>query len=282
MAFSSKDAQYDYYYSEGDVVKADTLLETYVDWRDISSYPSTSRVDDEIAKRAKQQKDPTTKKGVVGAFCRTYNIHEAIETFLAEIYRPEPNERYTYIKGSTSAGLVTYEDTFTYSHHGTDPTSGLLCNSFDLVRVHKFGHLDAESTVRTPQNKPSYKEMERLCQKDAQVKKTIGREALQSARYEFDDLEELAESENHFDWMEGLEVDAKGKYLSSANNLNLIFSEDPVLKEAFRYNTFDAKRYIAKSMPWEKNKKEEPIKNVDYAGIRNYIESIYEYRHPTK
>ena len=51
------------------------------------------------------------------------------------MYSPcdDPN-RYTYIEGSSSGGLVIYENgDFAYSHHGTDPVSGRLCNEFDIV-----------------------------------------------------------------------------------------------------------------------------------------------------
>ena len=33
-------------------------------------------------------------------------------------------DRYTYTKGSASAGLIVYEDKFASSHHGTDPCGG--------------------------------------------------------------------------------------------------------------------------------------------------------------
>ena len=48
---------------------------------------------------------------------------------------------------------------------------GELCNSFDLLRVHKFGLQDEEVTEDTPINKlPSYKSMQKLAQNDDEVK----------------------------------------------------------------------------------------------------------------
>ena len=42
--------------------------------------------------------------------------------------------RYTYTGGSTQGGAVVYDgDLFLYSHHATDPCSGLLVNAFDLI-----------------------------------------------------------------------------------------------------------------------------------------------------
>lgn len=62
---------------------------------------------------------------------------------MQDVYAPAGEGRYTYSNGSTAAGLIVYDDKFAYSHHGTDPAGGRLCNAFDLVRIHKFGHLDS-------------------------------------------------------------------------------------------------------------------------------------------
>jgi len=63
--------------------------------------------------------------------------------------------------------------------------------------------------------------------------------------------------------------------LSNAQNLNLIFSRDERLKLLFKHNKFDNKSYIFGSVPWRKIANPEPLKNVDFSGLRNYIESIY-------
>ena len=97
---------------------------------------------DTIKNAVCKQEDPHEKKGIVGVFCRSYTIQEAIEKFIPEIYTETSDGRFTYTKGSTAAGLIIYEDKFAYSHHGTDPCGGRLCNAFDIVRIHKFGHLD--------------------------------------------------------------------------------------------------------------------------------------------
>lgn len=278
----SKDANYEFYENEGDPLNTQDVLDSYVDWRDVSSHPTTKDVFQEVAARAKKQKDPLTKAGMVGAFCRTYDIHEAISTFLQNEYKEEPNDRYTYLKGSTSSGLVTYDDKFAFSHHGTDPTGGTLCNAFDLVRVHRFGYLDKDSTVKIAKNKPSYKEMEVLCQNDKQVKMTIGRESLAAVKYDFEDELEvdllLADVDKSNDeWLTELEVDAKGNYLSSENNINIIFQHDPILKDCFKYNEFDSRKYVCKTLPWRKYpiSTPEPIRDLDFSGLRNYIGCRY-------
>ena len=92
-----------------------------------------------MQRSAKQQADPLTKTGVVGAFCRTYSIREAIEKFLPDVYEASAMEgRYDYIPADSSAGVTIIDEKFSYSFHATDPACGQLLNAFDVVRVHKF------------------------------------------------------------------------------------------------------------------------------------------------
>ncbi|MFA6941918.1 MAG: hypothetical protein WCQ54_13225, partial [Clostridiaceae bacterium] len=122
----------------------DEVLARYTfGWQDVSYWPESSRARAKLNTAIKKQEDPLEKKGIIGAFCRTYSITEAIGEFLSDVYTSGADEtRYTYAGGSTTGGIVVYEDKFSYSHHGTDPASGILCNAFDLVRIHKFGELD--------------------------------------------------------------------------------------------------------------------------------------------
>ena len=57
-----------------------------------------------------------------------------MEKFIPGMYEPtDIDGRYTYTGGSTIGGAVVYDgDLFLYSHHATDPCSGLLVNAFDL------------------------------------------------------------------------------------------------------------------------------------------------------
>ena len=272
---SPKDVDYYSEFQDGPWLDADAILSSYMDWTDSSLWPTADREADKIRGAAKKQQDPELKKGIIGAFCRKYDIHSAIETYLPDDYSPSLIDgRYTYMKGTTAAGLVTYEDKFAFSHHGTDPTSGKLCNAFDLVRIHRFGHLDTDG--KTTQ---SFKEMESLVLQDKEVKAVMAKEAIENAVYDFAEAPKIEESETSeaedVDWMKELEIDSKGKFLSSAINLNLIFANDYRLKNIFKFNTFDGKRYILPSPPWRKVSKPEPMRDVDYSGVRNYIETFY-------
>lgn len=269
----SSDMDYYFEYQDGPFLSADYILGLYNDWHDTSEWPTASNNDDFIKQAIKKQEDPYSKKGIIGAFCRTYIIKDAINTFLSDVYTPAGEDRYTYINGSTYAGLVIYNDKFAYSHHGTDPASGRLCNAFDLVRIHKFGHLD-NGNEREDKNKKSFKAMEEFASKDALTKKHIADEKLTEAKFEFADDINSDDSDND-EWMSELEANTKGEFENSANNLNLIIQNDKFLKNAFRLNTFDNKRYIMHSLPWRKIEGIETLKDVDYSGIRNYIECVY-------
>lgn len=279
-----KDVEYYMEVQDGPWLNVDEILDAYIDWTDTSLWPTSGQMLRELGANAKKQADPREKSGIVGAFCRTYSITEVIEKYLSEEYLPSDKEHlYTYAKGSTSKGLIVYEDTFAYSHHGTDPCSGKTSNAFDLVRLHKFGHLDSENP--SPNSKPkSFAAMEELALKDREVSKIIAAERMDSVRYDFaeildEDFETEIESvegdQDDIEWMTDLDKDSKGAYLSSAPNINLILQHDTRLKDCFKQNLFDNKRYVQKTLPWRRIPKPEPIKNVDYSGVRNYIETIY-------
>ena len=265
-----KDTEYYCEVQDGEFFDADKILACYKDWKDTTLWPTSNKRVNELKENSKKQEDPETKNGIIGAWCRTYGIEEVIELFLSEVYVPTQDGRYTFVNGTTASGLVIYEDKFAYSHHGTDPAGGKLCNAFDLVRLHKFGHLDSDSD----QKPKSMSLMEDFARKDAEVKKTIGVENLAKAKYDFANEVGLEDDDN-LDWMQDLEVDKAGKYLTSATNLDIILANDVRLKNKFKRNLFENRDYIFDSVPWRTIDKPEPVRNVDYAGVRNYIESIY-------
>jgi putative DNA primase/helicase len=262
---SPKDVDYYFQIQDGPWVDVDEVLATYIDWKDSSLWPTSESQLQKVKTDSEKQQDPEEKKGLVGAFCRAYSITQVIDKYLSDIYTPTFDGRYTYVKGSTASGVVVYEDKFVFSHHGTDPCGGMLCNAFDLVRIHKYGILDEGGTKGK-----SYSAMIDLVRKDVEVKKIIASENIKESKYEFASTEEIS-----VDWMAELEVDTKGRYLSTAQNINLIFSNDQRIRGLFRHNKFDNKSYIFGTSPWRKITSPEPLKNVDFSGLRNYLESIY-------
>lgn len=275
---TSKDGEYLFHYQDGPWISADNILATYHDWRDSSEWPMSAR-EKEIPLRAiKKQGDPLEKTGIVGAFCRTYSISEAIDRFLNDVYEKcdGTDDRYTYVLGSTAGGLVVYEDKYAYSHHGTDPTSGKLCNAFDLVRLHKFGLRDEGAS----DEKASFDAMLEFAGKDPQTSKTLSLEKLESAREDFAEQLEAVELETgevaNNDWLDKIEKDKKGTALSTIDNVVQILRNDPLLKGRLAYNQFEDREVALKPLPWRnKNFKPGPLVDSDDAGLRHYIEKAY-------
>lgn len=269
----SSDIEYYFEYQDGPFLEADYILGLYDDWHNTNEWPVATDSTDAIIQAIKKQEDPEDKKGIIGVFCRAYTIQDAIATFLSDIYTPAGDGRYTYINGSTAAGLIVYDDKFAYSHHGTDPAGGRLCNAFDLVRIHKFGHLDT-GKEKEDKNKKSFKAMEDFASKDPNTKEHIAKEKFAEAKFDFIEEAEITEKVDN-SWTKELDANTKGEYENSANNLNIIIQHDQFLKDAFKLNIFDNKRYVTRSLPWRKVDTIEPLRDVDYSGVRNYIECVY-------
>lgn len=171
------------------VLNADAVLASYRNWRDVSEWP-IGKIEQEIYRgEISRQQDPTIKEGIVGSVCRTYTIPEAIDAFLPTIYcESDVENRYSYIPGEGTAGLRIYDDgLFAFSHHSTDPAYGRHCwNAFDLVRIHKFRHLDENAKPDTATSKlPSYEAMCEFAAKDPNIRATMAAEKLASLDADF-------------------------------------------------------------------------------------------------
>lgn len=278
---TSKDGVYVFEFQDGPWLCADEVLAMYTDWRDSSEWPVSARVDKIVARSIKKQGDPLEKPGVIGAFCRSYSVPEAIETFLGDVYEPAGVEgRYTYKEGSTAAGLIVYEDKFAYSHHGTDPTSGKLCNAFDLVRLHKFGLQDEDSRPDTAHNRlPSFLAMQEFAAKDPVVRKQIGVERLAEAKIDFEgvDFGAVAEDlEKDPDWLKDMDADKRGNYQCTINNIVLILQNDMYLKGTIAFDDFEHRAVATRNLPWRKiTYNDRFLTDRDDDNIRHYIETAY-------
>lgn len=321
---TSKDGVYVFEYQDGPWLNADSVLGQYTDWKDTSSWPISEKVNKLISREMKKAGDPYEKPGMVGTFCRRYVISEAIELFLSDVYEPcegrdGGSPRYTYLHGSTAAGLVVYEDKWAYSHHGTDPAGGKLCNAFDLVRLHTFGLKDEDAQESTPFNRlPSYLAMVEMCAKDDGVLMQIGLDAQASAESDFGgDIHLISDptsfavsqdgrllapsagssrtapdgSDDHssadpqpeekpdMSWLTKLDVDGKGRYLSTIDNVMIILRNDPRLKGRIAFNDFEKRECCMGDLPWRKrsslNGESDYITDIDDAGLRHYLERVY-------
>ena len=211
---TSADGEFIFRDIEGEPLNPDDVLSRYKDWRDSSEWPVSSRQQNIVQREMRKQADPLTKDGVIGAFCRTYSIEEAISNFLSDVYQPSAMPgRYDYIPADSQAGVVIYEGKFAYSHHATDPACGRLMNAFDMVRIHRFGEMDEKAAEDTEAAKlPSFTAMSEFAVNDENVKVTLAGERAQSAREDF-----AAED----DWQKLLEFDRRG-VVRDTLNLSLI------------------------------------------------------------
>lgn len=106
---ASSDGEYVVQTYEGPLLDPDAALGEYKDWRDVTQWPLSSRQAVLPLPRSSRQEDPTAKEGLVGAFCRTYSVTEALEKFLPDTYAPTTHEdRWTYLNGESTNGVVIY------------------------------------------------------------------------------------------------------------------------------------------------------------------------------
>lgn len=273
-----KDSQYVYLFEDKPLLSADGVLGLYANWHDTTQWPALPG-QAQFTKLAVKQGDPEGKNGVVGAFCRTYDIYRAMDELLPGIYEPVDNMpgRYTYIGGSTTGGAVLYDNgKFLYSHHATDPCSGKLVNAFDLVRLHKFADADDEAQAGTPANRlPSYAAMCEYACGLSGVSALISKERYESAVKDFDGIT-ADESEEPENWMMLLEKNAQtGAVKATIDNVRIILEHDPLLKGKFALNEFAGRGEVLGSLPWDKREKRRLWDDNDNQGLYWYLERVY-------
>ena len=274
---TSQDGAYFFRHLDGEIMDPDEVLATYHNWADVSSWPMSSRVAEVVKRTGAKQGDPLAKPGLVGAFCRAYYpIQDAIEAFVPT-YQPcdEPN-RYTFTEGSTAAGVVLYDDKFTYSHHATDPASGQLVNAWDLVRLHKFHELDDDFDPEKPvSSRPSYKAMTQLATDDSRVKVQLVNDRMAVAD-DFDDLgDEDTNVPNTDDWKRKLKFTEKGAITMTIENVVTILQHDPKLAGALALNEMEHTVVARQSLPWRKISGVSQWVDADDAALRYYLERVY-------
>ena len=284
---TSADGEYVFKHAERQPLDVDKLLAEYADWRDVREWAFSSRTAGAREKAVSKQEDPTAKKGVVGAFCRCYDVPAAIAEFLPDVYSPCAVEgRYTYAAGSTAAGLVLYEDgKFAYSNHATDPAGGTLCNAFDLVRIHKFGDKDKDAKEGTPPAKlPSFLAMADFARENEAVKLRLFEEKTGEAVDDFacltvdqtvlgdGDESEKCDSKH---WALQLQTGSKGEYLATIDNIVLILQNDSELRGRLGFNGFTGRYTVCGDLPWNDDTDSRAWQDEDDSGLRHFLEKKY-------
>ena len=249
----SCDGEYIFEVIEGQPLDPDTVLSQYKNWRNTEEWPVSSRQDPVVLRQAAKVADPLTKDGAVGLICRAYYpIQLLLEEHLSDIYEPlKEGSRYTYTKGSTSGGLVVYEDKFVYSHHDSDPAAHQLLNAFDLWRIHAFGKLDVGTTKKSP-NSPSFKAMLEHALQDERVKAQRDREFMEIMKEAALACGLDVEDDEEGHWLDELEYDPiQRKILPGLNNANTILRHDPLLKN-IAYDQLSQTTVLTGAVPWDK------------------------------
>lgn len=279
-----RDGEFQTLHNRGQIAVGAQVLKDWGDWQDWSKVPqSQKRPAGRQIEIGKKAENPTEKRGIVGAFCRAYDVPAAIKAFIPEIYVPGDQRsnkpRYTYTKGSGANGAIIEDDgLFLYSHHGTDPCGERLVNAFDMVRLHLFGAEDRETDEEKtrPAEMPSYKAMQRFLENN----QTVIRE-LQKDNYDFDAMFEDADEPDASptpqarksdiddllgdligdsdvpdagradlliagkgkDWTADLDLTKDGGVKASLSNLSMILQKDPRFRNVARFNTFAQELY---------------------------------------
>lgn len=258
---------------EGEPISAKYLLSLYgnnEEWRDIRNWAFKSDQEKEtraIVGKAMAQ-NPKEKAGLVGAFCRAYSVPAAIEKYLSDVYEIAPgNDRYTYKAGHSVGGMIVFDDLFCFSYHSTDPISdGRAYNAYDLVRVHKFGHLGKEDST---------KEMNRLVCADKEcVKDMVTPDADLD---DFDDYGDAVKSDNTEEVTELVwDLDGKGNKQVTVNNFVNAFKSDPLLNGLLAYDMLkETIVFTRPSFTAKGSKRGDLVSDTDISIIKGRIERMH-------
>lgn len=266
-----KDGEFIYRKVEGKWLDPDEFLSHYPNWKDISTLPlAPSEIPTTAEHRGRKKKDPSELKGIIGAFCRTYTVQEAIEAYLGDVYEATDSpDRYSLKSADSKGGLIIYDGKYAYSHHATDIVCGKEMNAFQLVMVHLFGD-------DSPQ---SVKQMKEVARADQKVRY---QQILDSG--DFDEDEDVAlevsndgEETSKKDakpWIKDLTLGEDGKLEDATPNMILILKNDRKL-QGFGYNELANRVEVTGSLPWDRSKESKGWRNQDDSQLKCYLDRKY-------
>ena len=266
-----KDGEFIFKKVEGEILNPDKFLADYPMWQDISTLPLTP---DELPKsnvqRGRKKKDPTELKGVIGAFCRTYTVQEAIETYLSDVYEPtDKSNRYSLKSADSKGGLIIYDDKYAFSHHATDIACGRELNAFQLVMLHLFGS----------DNNDAVKKMKEVARDDERVRTQL---ILDNGEFDEDEINDDSQSESPIvskaksvkDWISKLSIGIDGAIENTSKNLEIILENDKNL-QGFAYNELSNRVEVIGRVPWDRPKDNRFWREADESQLRLYIDKKY-------
>lgn len=266
---------------EGPLLDPDEWLKgRYHDWRDASEWP-VQGVPGAAPGGAATPSDPRERGGVVGAFCRAYDVAGAISAFLGDAYEPAGRGRWTWREGSTRGGLVAYGGgLWCYSNHGTDPTAtGHLVNSYDLVRIHRFGQLDGASAPGTrPDLLPSSKAMLKWAAGLPEVRRALAEERAEAVS---EALSPLPASADDAIAEIGRRLERRGRggeVAPTAANAELIMEGDPRIAGRIGSDVRTGTPVLLGDLPWrECARRGERWTDDDDARLRIWLSQAWSF-----
>ena len=193
------------------------------------------------------------RKLVVDLFCQIYSINSAIEKFLNGVYIRESSDRYRYSKSNSPAGAIVVEDRYLYSFHASDPANGKMRDSFDLVRIHLFSHMDD----CVGQESLSFNAMLDFALRDKQV-------ALL-----------LKDSGKCLD--DKMTCDNNGKIKDTLSNIVTVLKNDTKL-QGIVFDLHSGRISVKGNLPWKQVKP--GWNDADYASLKVYLNQHYGF-HPS-
>lgn len=251
----SSDGEYVFEWQKGQFFDVDNILSLYSDWRDMRTWFYHSMERNVHSGTGKDRQDPKTLEGIIGSFNRCFSIEDAIQRFLPDVYMSGEGGRYTYIKGSSALGAVTYNGVWFYSHHSTDPAQGRLLSAFELCMC----HLHDDDLTRA------------IAWAD-----TLDEVRTESMMGIFSAITNKTEP-SKISWVSRLELDKQRKIVQNDINARLIFENDENLKGAFMHNDFINNTFVMRNLPWRNDvpKNGQSIINMDYICLRTYLGQYY-------
>lgn len=253
---------------EGPALDPDELLENFEGDLSEAAVPKVHNM----------KRDPFSIGGTIGAFNRAFDdFAQLVEEFDLP-YEESGAGRWKYTDAKAVAGMGAVTPGIYFSHHVTDPAYGKACNAFDLVRIHKFGHLDAQSSDSTPVNRlPSNVEMEKFASQQARVlTELLGRDFTD----EMSDLADNLDPETNTElppaqWWNNLSVHPKtGEVTETIKNWDLIFAHDPALGN-FHFNEMMRTIEPKGNFPWREKVEADVLGDADIAKLADHAERRY-------
>lgn len=237
---------------DGPALDVDDLLEKYDP--DLSKLPQP--------KPHRNKRDPYDIDGTVGAFNRAYEDWQTLIDEYELPYEPaQGTDRWQLVGAASVAGMGVMGPGLVFSHHVTDPAYGQACSAFDLVRLHRFGDMDAGKEDVPVNRRPSHAAMLDLASRDAKV---------------VTDLVGGDFSEQLGDWKLDLKLNSKtGEMLDRISNWKIVTANDPAF-DGLYFNELTLAIETSRDLPWRTiSNGGATFSGTDREALDHYLEEAY-------